>query len=257
MLWFEDFLAAPPVAELDAVQSFGAKSIITWEPWLWASRRAPVMQRLHAGVCDDHLRRWAGQLRDWGSPVHLRFGHEFNGHWYPWNASSGIAPATYVEVWRRLHDLFAREGADRVRWVWCAAAGPDLREPLEQWYPGDEYVDVVGVDGYNWGSSQDWSAWVEPAALFDYSLDEIRTLAAAKPVLITEVACAEAGGSKQTWVGTLVDYLGRQPDVTGLIWFDHDKETDWRIASSPVSAAAMAAAMRRVRAIPQDCVPPA
>ena len=213
------------------------------------------MQRLQAGMYDEQLRDWATALRDWGSLVHLRFGHEFNGHGYPWNVSSGISPAAYVEVWRHLHDLFAEEGSTNVRWIWSSAAGPALREPLAQWYPGDGYVDVIGVDGYNWGTSQDWSSWVDPAALFDASLEDIRSFATAKPVLVTEVACAEAGGSKQNWVISLVDYLSGQPEVTGFIWFDHDKETDWRIASSPASVTAMATALLRIGTTPQTAVP--
>lgn len=92
---------------------------------------------------------------------------------------------------------------------------------------------------------QQWSRWVEPEELFDSTLEEVRTVAGHLPLLITEVACAEAAGSKPGWIGTLLSYLVAQPDVEGLIWFDHDKETDWRITSSAASAAAMAAALAR------------
>ena len=76
-------------------------------------------------------------------------------------------------------------------------------------------------------------------------LDEIAALTPAKPVLVSEVGCAEAGGSKSDWITTLIDFLIQRLEVTGMVWFDHDKETDWRITSSPASAAAMAEALRR------------
>ncbi|TPG37453.1 endoglucanase [Mycobacterium hodleri] len=253
VLWYQDFLSEPPVVELDGVRQLGAQPIITWEPWLWGAPDVPMMPMLQAGTYDEHLRLWAAHLRDWGSVVYLRFGHEFNGHWYPWGQAAGTQPAAYVEVWRRIHNIFAQEGATCAQWVWSPGAGLTAGEPLERWYPGDDYVDVIGIDGYNWGTCQDWSAWADPAALFDASFAEIRAVAPNKPVVITEVACAEAGGSKPAWIAALVDYLTAQPEVSGFIWFDHDKETDWRIESSSASAAAMATALRGIAATQQDC----
>ena len=232
-----DFTAVPQAAALDSVAGVGAQPVITWEPWRWDGRRDPILQRVRSGRYDSHLRRWAATLRTWGSPVALRFGHEFNGHWYPWSAGAGIRHTLYVEVWHHVHEVITTEGATNVRWVWSPTAGLTDGPPLEPWYPGDDYVDVIGVDGYNWGSSQQWSRWVEPEELFDSTLEEVRTVAGHLPLLITEVACAEAGGSKPGWIGTLLSYLVAQPDVEGLIWFDHDKETDWRITRSAASAA--------------------
>ena len=243
VLWYEEFDSPPPVAAVRAVSELGARPVITWEPWRWDSRPAPLMHLLDVGVYDNHVRHWARELCASGVAVDLRFGHEFNGHWYPWNLCAGTDPGMFVRVWCRLHDIFAQEGASEVRWVWSPNAGPASNQPLERWFPGHEYVDVVGVDGYNWGTSQHASTWVDPAELFDGTLEEIRTFAGTLPVVIAEVACAETGGCKAHWIEALVGYLSGQPEVVGFIWFDHDKETDWRIASSPASTAAMAAAL--------------
>ncbi|WP_264010109.1 glycosyl hydrolase, partial [Mycolicibacterium flavescens] len=113
--------------------------------------------------------------------------------------------------------------------------------------PGDDYVDVLGVDGYNWGVRLTSTRWTEPEELFGAALEELRALAPAKPILVTEVGCAESGGSKANWVRRLIEYLDRQHDVIGFVWFEHDKETDWRITSSPSSARAMADALARSR----------
>ena len=236
VLWYEEFTAAPPSSAVDAVLALGAQPMITWEPWRWDGRPAPTMQMIDSGMYDGQLRRWAHAMDEHAGPVYLRFAHEFNGHWYPWAATS-VAPAAYISVWRRIHRIFAEQGA-AVRWVWSPDAGVTAG-PLEQWYPGDDVVDLVGVDGYNWGTSQEWSRWVEPDALFDAALDEIASFAG-PPVVLTEVGCAEAGGSKPNWIVSLCEFLAERGDVTGLIWFDHDKETDWRIASSAASTAAMA-----------------
>ncbi|WP_264025265.1 glycoside hydrolase family 26 protein [Mycolicibacterium pyrenivorans] len=253
VLWYEEFDAAPPVDAVRAVCQLGARPVITWEPWRWDARPAPLMHLLHVGVYDEHVRHWARELCASGVTVDLRFGHEFNGHWYPWSPSAGTEPARYIQVWRRLHDIFTQEGATGVRWMWSPNAGLPSSPRLEQWYPGDEYVDLIGVDGYNWGTTRDSGGWIEPADLFDETLEEIRTFAGTLPVVIAEVACAEAGGCKANWIGALVDYLSARPEVVGFIWFDHDKETDWRITSSPESTSAMAAALHHVTADREDC----
>ena len=66
--------------------------------------------------------------------------------------------------------------------------------------------------------------------------------------MLAEVASTELGGSKPTWISSLFSWLATQPDVGTFVWFDHAKETDWRIDSSAESAAAFAdglAALRR------------
>ncbi|MEV0355095.1 glycosyl hydrolase [Nocardia sp. NPDC050697] len=235
VLWFTDFAAAAPDAELTAVT--GATPIITWEPWLALGagrydRSAFPLTAIAAGAEDDHVRAWARALAP--HRAGLRFAHEFNGDWYPWSGD----PECYVRAWRRLHGLIAAE-APGVRWIWSPNA-PFAQVPAA-WYPGDEYVDVVGLDGYNWGTARPGGRWVRPAELFGPALAALRELG--KPVLVTEVGCAEAGGSKPAWITELVALLTADPAVAGFVWFDHDKETDWRLCSSPAAARAMAAAL--------------
>ena len=115
--------------------------------------------------------------------------------------------------------------------------------PLEGLYPGADVVDAVALDGYNWGTSTSWGTWTEPEALFGPGLEQLRRLEPGLPVVVAETASAELGGSKPAWVRSLVAYLAAQPDVTALVWFDHLKEADWRIDSTPESAAALREAL--------------
>jgi beta-mannanase len=251
VLWYEDFAAAPPSTGVDAVASTGAAPLITWEPWLWrtdaAAASVSLTAAIAAGDVEDHLISWAKGLGRVEAEVWLRFGHEFNGDWYPWSPTGGTLPDVYVAAWRHLRETFDAHGATNVRWVWSPAA-VSSEQPLEAWYPGDDYVDLVGLDGYNWGTSREWSRWMDPAEIFEPTLADARRVCPDKPVLIAEVACAEAGGDKAAWITEFVRWVARTPAVEGFVWFDHDKETDWRITSSPRSAAAMAAALDEVRA---------
>lgn len=249
-LWFVDFPSPPPIRELERVRARGADPVITWEPWRALGdgtydRTTFTMAQIAAGVHDDHLYRWADELAAWGGPVYLRFAHEPNGDWYPWSPAGGTSPETYVAAWRHVHDLLDSKDAHNVRWIWTVNVPYPGSRPIDQHYPGDEYVDLVGVDGYNWGTTQQWSRWQSPEDLFGSTLDEVSELAPGKPVVITEVASAEEGGSKSRWIRDLVTYLDSREHVSGFIWFDHLKEADWRIGSSPESATALEEAVRR------------
>jgi beta-mannanase len=248
VLWFEDFAAEPPVREIGRVAATGATPVITWEPWLWRTDRHrdadALMPQIAAGEHDAHLITWADALAGIEAPVTIRFAHEFNGDWYPWSPAGGTTPDAYAAAWRHVHDLFQVRGATHVQWMWSPDTANSSDHALQAWYPGDGCVDVIGIDGYNWGTTQSWSHWRWPTEIFAQTLAEVQQTAD-KPVLVAEVGCAEAGGDKAHWIGEFVDWLTAE-DVAGFVWFEHDKETDWRIRSTPRSAAAMAAALSEV-----------
>jgi hypothetical protein len=246
-MWFEDFTQPAPLAKLDAVVSRGATPVLTWEPWEWnAGPDQPrfALDRISAGDFDDYITGWAIALQAWGQPLYLRFGHEMNGSWYPWaEGVNGNGSGDYVTAWRHVHDIFTRVGADNVAWMWCANVPYQGSTPLSGLYPGARYVDAVALDGYNFGASQPWSSWVAPQDLFGAGLSQLRTIAPRKPVVIAETASTEIGGSKPAWITALVPYLAGQSGVIGFVWFQHDKETDWRFSSSGAAGAAFAQAL--------------
>ncbi|MBO4252997.1 glycoside hydrolase family 26 protein [Streptomyces griseorubiginosus] len=95
----------------------------------------------------DHL----GYLADQGVPVLLRPYHEMNsapGHGFWW---AGQDPAAYHRLWRLTHDfLVNRRGLHNLIFVWSANSwGSGHGRPPREYYPGGDYVDVVGVDAYS------------------------------------------------------------------------------------------------------------
>ncbi len=247
VLWFADFRQQPPISGLDAVVARGATPLVTWEPWVWGggtTQPAYALARIANGEHDAYIRSWADALRAWGRPVMLRFGHEMNGNWYPWSeAVNGNRPGDYVAAWRHVRSVFTAAGATNVKWVWSPNISYTGSLALAGLYPGHDAVDVVGVDGYNFGSTSQGTTWTSPAALFGPTLDELRALAPGKPLMIAETASTELGGSKAEWVGSFFTWLATQPDVKTFVWFHHQKETDWRINSSADSASAFRAGL--------------
>src|SRR2546429_9938464 len=119
-----------------------------------------------------------------------------NGSWYPWdgfhNGGANGGPAKFVAAYRHIHDVFTSVGPSRVEWVWCPNVGDAPAEPWNHdrnYYPGDDYVDWLCVDGYNWGTTQSWSAWTSFHDIFASWYADFAS--AGKPILIGEGAPTE------------------------------------------------------------------
>ena len=131
-------------------------------------------------------------------------------------------------------------GATNVKWVWSPNVSYSGTVPLEQLYPGEGYVDWVGLDGYNGGTALPWGGWLTFTQVFGSSLTELASVAPTKPVMIGETASTEQGGSKPSWITDFFAQLALRPQIQGFVWFNHEKETDWRIQSSATSTEAFA-----------------
>jgi beta-mannanase len=247
---------------LAAAGARGAVPFITWEPWAgefgdpaWTLRRAVL-----SGRHDAYVDAWARGLAAFGRPVLLRFAHEMHDHpGYPWaEGVNGNTAADFLEAWRYLRRRFAAQGARNVRWVWNphtlgAGSTGDHERAYARLYPGDDAVDWVGLDVFNTGPELDWGAprW-RP---FDEVLAGPYAAAgrvSGRPLVLPEVGCAEAGGSKAEWIRHALapETLARFPRLRALVWFDVAKEQPWHLRSSPAAHEAWLAALRQGNVAP-------
>ncbi|HEX5535078.1 MAG TPA: glycosyl hydrolase [Actinomycetales bacterium] len=240
LMWYVAWSAKSdfPTAQAAAVAATGAVPVITWEPWNPANgvdQPAYALDRITAGDYSAYETAWAKQIKAYGKPVVLRFAHEMNGDWYPWSAqTNGNTASDYVAAWRQVRSVFSRVGVTNVSWSWSPNVPYYGSTALSALYPGDSYVDQVALDGYNWGTTQSWSTWTSFWDIFSGGVTQLRALTT-KPVFVAEVASAEAGGSKAAWISDMFATLAAHPEIRGFSWFDHAKEADWRIDSSPES----------------------
>jgi hypothetical protein len=216
----------------DEVASRDQALMVTWQP------PAGSIGVIADGGYDDYARDYARAVRAWGGPLLLRFAHEMNGEWIPWRADA----AAYRAAWQRLHAIFSEEGAGRIAWVWSPHVRDTRARALGPYYPGDDVVDWLALDGYNWGRSQSGSRWQTFDEVYADSYREVATLAPDKPVMVAEMGCAEEGGDKAAWIReTFLDAVpNRYPAVRAVAWF-HDSprgHADWRVDSSASSLAA-------------------
>ncbi|MGH2362419.1 MAG: glycoside hydrolase family 26 protein [bacterium] len=230
-------------AALNNVSRRGAAPMITWEAWGAIGGDDPcVLRDIAAGRLDAHIDEWAQCLRDFGKPVFLRLFHEMNNPRYTWAVGqNGNTAGECIAAWRYIYDRFANAGAANVLWVWSPNAENDSIA-FKDIYPGDDYVDWLGVDGYNGGSDLDWGGWRSPLECFRRSLDAFASISSTKPVMISETSSVENGGDKAEWIRNLFELPRDYQSIKAIVWFHEDfsnkGEADWRIDTSEAALAA-------------------
>lgn len=245
-----------PVATFNAIVAGGAIPHMTWEPWASGNPAGPNFNntKIINGDWDTFYRKYAKSIKAWGKPLFIRWGHEMNGNWYPWGGANnggakldGYGDPTkadgverYIDAYRHVVDLFRAEGVTNVTWIWCPNIGDVPNETWnkpENYYPGDSYVDWIGFDGYNWGTSVVNGGWASYYITFNPHYQKFKGYG--KPLMIGEFSSTELGGDKAKWIKEAFLYLkNAHTQIKCITWFNINKETDWRINSSATSLAA-------------------
>ena len=242
-----------PKTPLENVRKHGAIPVLSWASESTpASVNQPAFQLADviSGRYDSYIRGFADAAKKWGHPFILRFDWEMNGSWFPWSESvNGNRPGEYVTAWRHVHDIFTSVGATNATWSWCPNIDPaHSMQSLGSLYPGDEYVDWTGLDGYNWGTNPTKPAgWRSFDQLYSSTYREVtEAIAPSKPMLIGEIGSSEYGGSKAAWISdTLARIPAAYPKIRALLWFDkRDGGMDWPIETSGTATAAFADGVR-------------
>jgi len=169
-----------------------------------------------------------------------------NGTWEPYGpGKNGNTPQDFINMWRHFHDVAVAQGATNITWFWVPNIGTTTAGSvysLDQFYPGDSYVDWTGLDGYNQNSTYQGFY-----TIFKSSYDMELNIAPAKPIGIGETASHEYGGQKAGWI---TDALGTQlpknfPKIKMVLWFNWRNSddggttwNDWPIESSSAATAA-------------------
>ncbi|MGC4804376.1 glycoside hydrolase family 26 protein [Micromonospora sp. DT233] len=245
--WTDDFRPEG----VDAAYRNGGVPVISWEPWNGVKQGMDqpqyALKRIIAGEHDEYLVRFATAVRAHRWPIGMRFAHEMNGAWYPWSETrSGNRSGEYVKAWRHVHDIFTKVGATNVIWIWS----PNIIRPvpgvsLKALYPGDRYVDWIGMVGYSTGERT-------ANQLFGPTLRRLRAFTD-RPVLITETG-SRPGSYRLPWIRDLFVWIGDRKDVVGFIWFEYDRADggtgDWRFTTEPTVTKAFRTGLARLKLAP-------
>lgn len=206
--------------------------------------KQPNLYSIVEGHFDAFFMQWAKEIKRVNGLVLLRILHEFNGDWYPWCISkNNNSPELLVKAFRHIHTIFKEQGATNVKFIWCPNS---TSFPQESWnyimdaYPGDDYVDFVGLDIYN-GAGQEMPVWrsFRKEGIENYFV--LTEKLPHKPLLVCEVASRERNRKEQEnsqnkaeWIAQMS--IALQTDMSRIrlmSWFN-EKES-FRISSSPKS----------------------
>jgi hypothetical protein len=194
---------------------------------------------------------WVDNIKGIGVPV-----------WFAFNAepeSSGSLDygeaEDFIDAWQAFVDLFRSRGATNVSFAWIMThwsfeTDPSERRHVTKWYPGDDYVDLIGSDAYNWDECRDsphdyWRTLedtIEPQRQFGLDHSD-------KPLFLSEVASTERpsnwGTDKASWIDEAAD-LFKNPGWEQFIaaaWFNVTDPSipncAWQMDSSPEALAAL------------------
>jgi len=212
--WFDAVTGEPrirfPLEAVRAIDAAGRQPFIRLmaRSSLDEGQADPVysMQSIIDGDFDTALDAWADAARDWGRPLLIEFGTEVNGEWFPWNGiHNGGAertgygdpmladgPERFRDAYRHVIDRFRARGADNITWFFHVNADS---EPPEEWnriqayYPGDDYIDWIGVSVYNgsWVRDEDQD-FVD---ILDETWMTLTGLSGSRPIAVLEMGMSD------------------------------------------------------------------
>jgi mannan endo-1,4-beta-mannosidase len=213
-----------------------------------------------SGAHDGYLDQEAAAAKAYGATIYIRPWAEMNGDWQDFqptasgSAKFGGTPAQFIAAWQHVVNRFRLDGATNVRWVFNPTADTYAQTTnVSTIWPGAQYVDVLGMDGYNWGNGGGLT-WRSFDNIFTAQYQRLTALSPTDPVWICEFGSKEPtmsdgapidpNDSKAQWyIAALAST--NFPRVKALIAFDADKERDWLVTSSPAVPTAIRAGLQR------------
>lgn len=207
--WYQAFSAETSVLRLKNCWAANVTPMVTLEPWEPGNpgNRNYSLKRIASGLCDPYLKSVARAMQQ---PTWLRFGHEFNGSWYPWSGD----PTTWKRAFERVRAIMP----SHVSMVWSPnVVYPGSSLLSQYWTPA---ADVIAIDGYAWKGER-------TEQVFAMTISTVQQYD--RPVWVGETACARTDQAR--WIGSL-----RNLPLQGVVWFDERKEEDWRLTRAGTQA---------------------
>jgi hypothetical protein len=215
------------------------------ESWDLANGRIPMISfgktrttDITSGQHDAYIRARANGIEALGQPVFIRWFWEMDGSR---NADVAVSPSAYIAAWKYLRAMFAAEGATNVAWVWCPNASGFEDGSAQSFYPGDDHVDWVCADGYNWYPSDNraYQGFEEKFQAFhDFAV------AHGKPAMAGEYGSQEMPepGRRAQWLRDAADAVEhRMTNMLAVVYFhSYSADYNWQFYDEPDALAAFA-----------------
>lgn len=235
-----DYGASPVLSDFPTYRAqefakMGTELEITWDPVSVGRLTGQPdfsLGSIARGKHDAYVRRFAAAVRVFGRPVRIRFAHEMNGNFVPYSEGRNGNPiGSFVQAWRHVHDIFKEAGAVNAKWVWSVNIIGSNSTSVKGLYPGDAYVDELGVDGYSYPKA----GCMSPAQVFGPTVQAVKALSR-KPMRITEVGVASVCRERSSWISSFFTFL-KSCGAMGFTWWERtDGALDYKVGSREIGA---------------------
>ncbi len=191
---------------LQEISNYGAIPLLRFMPWgepYWEAKYQPdySLQKIIDGEFDEFLSQWADEIKTYGKPVMITFGPEMNGNWFPWSGifqgggtttqygdpSKPDGPERFVDAFRHVISLFKNKGVTNAVWYFHPNYESHPQEDwnkIENYYPGDDYVDWLGFSLY--GAQTEEDPWVDFEDVMDPIYNTLTSKFPNKPLMMCE-----------------------------------------------------------------------
>lgn len=237
----------PLTPSLNAIANNGSVPCMTWEPMTVLNNKEEAIpyNDILEGVYDEYLTQVAKEIQEWNHPLIIRLAHEMNLQRYHWGTSQNHfgeqSPEIYIRLFQYVVNFFKERNVKNILWAFCPNADSVPDKPWNKpasYYPGNESVDILGMDGYNWmmtpeiakARGENWTKpWLSFEQIFINLYKELKTIAPNKPIFVFETASVSRNGQKKSeWIQAAIQ-TAKKWKLAGIIWFQANKEEDWRI----------------------------
>jgi beta-mannanase len=208
--------------------------IYTWQPSYdsnWDQPNGTCTSQIASGVYDTYIRQEANRCKIAAYPIIIRWGHEMNSYWAGWATNA----ETYKQAWRHVVDIFRNEGATNVKFFWCPNYNDnpwDGSRNFELYYPGDNYVDYVGIDAY---ANNDYSLWANAEIqIGNNGKRSVYNTYTNKPYIIGEWGCSNAISETDNanWMTSLFNAIENRSRIIAAIHWRGNQD-GWRVDLHP------------------------
>lgn len=224
--WFQEWGGRWPVGEADKLALRGDYDILM----CWEAHGVSFADIVN-GAWDDRIREYVTAAATYPGNVVLRPFHESNGQWYDWAPDSGrgfvTGPEQWVQAWQHVVSVARSSGATNVTFFWCMNAVDVGGVSMEELWPGEEFVDVVGLDGYNRGGPATFTG-----VLAD-GYERVTRLDREHDVWVGETGVATRNSRHRAFYRSA--YTAKAfPRMTTVCWFDTSSDgEDWSLSVHP------------------------
>ncbi|MTJ05988.1 MAG: beta-mannosidase [Sediminimonas qiaohouensis] len=219
-------VALPSLYDADSYAVERGRSIlVTIEPWTWTrdERNTPeiLMAGIQDGTYDTNMATICAVLDDFESPVTVRWGHEMEDEsgqfiWANWE------PQTYIDAYRKMVDV-CRAEAGNAEFMWS----PMGEEGLEDYYPGDDYVDVVGLSVFG------LQPWEQQILGEERTFREVlepryeRAVQFGKPIVVAELGYSGDAEYVEQWTQDVRQDTEGMPELVAVVYFNQQEVYPW------------------------------